>query len=101
MNSWMNRLLKSTKLNFLCNLTLSFRVCVVKFMPVVWTINIEEKELSELEASQMVRERKKTNKRDRRSLMDSPCAIEKILRNKKQKTERGTFFFFFFFFFAW
>ena len=58
-------------------------------MPAVWTIHIDEKELSELEAAQMVRDRKKTNKRDRQSMMDSPCAIEKILKNKKQKTEKG------------
>ena len=59
-------------------------------MPAVWTIHIDEKELSDLEAAQVVRDRKKTNKRDRRSMMDSPCAVEKILKNKKQKTERGT-----------
>ena len=65
---------------------MDFRICIAKFMPVVWTINVGEKELSELEASRLTHEKKRTNKRGRQSMKDSPCAVEKVLINKRQKT---------------
>ena len=55
-------------------------------MPVVWTISLEEKELSELEVTQVNQDRKKSKKRDRRSMLDSPCVVEKVIKNKRQKT---------------
>ena len=58
-------------------------------MPIVWTTAVEEKEVSLLEAAQFNKDKKHSNKRDRRSMLDSPCVVEKVIKNKRQKTERG------------
>ena len=58
-------------------------------MPVVWTISLEEKEISELEITQLNKDRKQSKKRNRRTMLDSPCVVEKVIKNKRQKAELG------------
>ncbi len=59
-------------------------------MPVVWTIKFEDNELEDLENTVSSDEKKQQGtKRSRRTLLDSPCIVEDIIRNKRQKIDRG------------
>ncbi len=57
-------------------------------MPVVWTTTVDEKELTCLENTLLNLEKKQSKKRGR-TVLDSPCVIDNIIRNKKPKLDKG------------